>query len=360
MKILSVTHVSYSKNNISLKSQHTTQPINKEKDSVQDFKKYDNTLMSQNNLYLIGIQKAKGIDRVAPKYKNKINIVFADIDGTLSAKNDEVSNNNIEAVKTLNKSNVPLILTTARCYDDTLPIIKSLGQNPEYTIVLQGGSIINKEGKPIEETPINRKSGEKLIDWYNKEFKNDKNAHLIMYFNDMPYATDGIQFPWKSHKQIQKVNNFDELFNKNLKLQKAILYKVNTEKSDSEEIISKFNKSNITELKIDKSGSKMFEFQNRDVSKDKAIQHILDKLNIKTENTMVIGDSSNDIEMLEYIKKNNGLAIAMGNANNKVKQCANAITEDVNSDGFAIAINNLFQNEEGMSAKKDSLAEVFS
>ena len=42
-----------------------------------------------------------------------------------------------------------------------------------------------------------------------------------------------IQFPWKSHKQIQKVNNFDELFDKDLKLQKAILYKVDTEKSDS-------------------------------------------------------------------------------------------------------------------------------
>lgn len=356
MKILSLSQIRYSKNNISLKSQHTTQPTDNEKNNVEGFKEYDNTITGENNLYLIEMQKAKEIDRVAPRYKNKINIVFADIDGTLSAKNDEISDNNIKAVRKLNECNVPLILTTARCYDDTLPIIKSLGQNPEYTIVLQGGSVINKEGKPIEETPINRKSGEKLIDWYNKEFKNDKNAHLIMYFNDMPYSTDGIQFPWKSHKQIQKVNNFDELFDKDLKLQKAILYKVDTEKSDSYDIFSKFHKSNITELKMDKSGSKMFEFQNSNVSKDKAIQHILDKLNIKSENTMVIGDSSNDVEMLEYIKKNNGLAIAMGNANNQVKQYANAITEDVNSDGFAVAINNLFQNKDEISISTNTVS----
>lgn len=345
MKILSIRDILYKQRNISIKN--TTQPT-VAKMSYTSFRGQERTSL-HNDICLITSQKAKNIDRVAPNYRNKIQIVFADIDGTLSSRNDNISETNVNAAKILNKSNVPLILTTARCYDDTLPIIKALGQKPEYTVVLQGGSIIDREGKIITETPINRKSGEKLIDWYSKEFNSDKNSHLIMYFDDMPYSTDGIQFPWKSHKQIQKVKNFDELFNKDLKLQKAILYKVDANKTDGQEIISKFKKADIHELKIEQSGSKMFEFQNSNISKDKAIQYILDKQNISAKNTMVIGDSVNDIEMLDYIKKNNGLAVAMGNANNNVKQHANAITKDVTNDGFSVVINDLFQDKLAVS-----------
>ena len=57
---------------------------------------------------------------------------------------------------------------------------------------------------------------------------------------------------------------------------------------------------------------------------------------------MAIGDSSNDLEMLDYISSRNGLAIAMGDANKEVKTHANAITSGVYDDGFAVAIDNLF------------------
>ena len=57
---------------------------------------------------------------------------------------------------------------------------------------------------------------------------------------------------------------------------------------------------------------------------------------------MVIGDSSNDIEMFDFVRKHNGLAVAMGNADDVVKQHANAVTDSVNQDGFFNTVKNLF------------------
>ena len=242
----------------------------------------------------------------------------------------------------MNKNNIPIVLTTARCYRDSLPIIDSFDQKPDYTIVLQGGSIIDKKGTAIVENIIPESVGEKLINWVENSLSKDKNAHLIMYFNEQPYSTTNIQFPWKAITEIKQVDSFDDLFKKGMKLQKAILYKTDANPTDFTKINSSFCEANIKELQLKESRTGFYEFQNADVSKDKAIKYILKKLSIAPKNAMAIGDSSNDIEMLDFIKENDGLAVAMGNANSHVKQHANAVTPDVKSDGFAYAVNKLF------------------
>lgn len=68
------------------------------------------------------------------------------------------------------------------------------------------------------------------------------------------------------------------------------------------------------------------------------------ELKIDPKNTMVIGDSSNDIEMLDFISSKNGLAIAMGDADDNVKKHANAVTKDVLHDGFFKAISHIFSS----------------
>lgn len=311
--------------------------INEIKEKVDD----DNALKLNNNMYILESSKTKNIDYVGPQYNKKIDIIFSDIDGTLSVSDDYISPTTIKAVDDLNKVNIPLVLTTARCYKDTLPIINSFNQKPEYTIVLQGGSIIDKNGNAVVENIIPELVGKELINWVGNNLSEDKNSHLIMYFDEQPYSTTNIQFPWKAVTKIEQVNSFDDLFKKNMKLQKAILYKINAKPSDVVNIESSFNKANITQLQLKESGTGFYEFQNADVSKDKAIKYILKNLSINPKNVMSIGDSSNDIEMLDYIKDNKGLAVAMGNANNKVKEHANAVTSDVNSDGFAYVINKI-------------------
>ncbi len=274
------------------------------------------------------------------QYKGNIEVVFSDIDGTLSESDDEVTVATVKAADALAAKNIPLILTTARTYKDTLPILEQFNQKPLYTIVLQGGSIYDEDGNAIVENRISEEDGKSLIAWYEEAFARDKNAHLILYFDDDPYSVSDIQYPWKARKQITKVDNYSELFEEKV-LQKAVVFKPNAQVADEKPIVSSFKDFGIENLAIKPSSVSVFEIQNADVAKDKSIDYILACLNIQPQNTMVIGDSSNDIEMLDFIKAHGGLAVAMGNSSDSVKQHAGVVTAGVQDDGFAEVVKNI-------------------
>ena len=69
-------------------------------------------------------------------------------------------------------------------------------------------------------------------------------------------------------------------------------------------------------------------------TKGSAILKAIDFLDIKIENTYAFGDGKNDIEMLLTV----GCGIAMGNANDEVKNHSNKITDTVQNDGVAKGI----------------------
>ena len=52
------------------------------------------------------------------------------------------------------------------------------------------------------------------------------------------------------------------------------------------------------------------------------------------ENALAIGDGNNDIEVLQFC----GIGIAMGNANQSVKDAADFVTDDIDNDGWANAM----------------------
>ena len=69
----------------------------------------------------------------------------------------------------------------------------------------------------------------------------------------------------------------------------------------------------------------------RGVSKATGMQHMLERLGISRENSIGIGDGSNDLPMIRFA----GLGVAMGNAPDHVKSEADAVTETYDNDGVA-------------------------
>ena len=64
-------------------------------------------------------------------------------------------------------------------------------------------------------------------------------------------------------------------------------------------------------------------------TKGTAVHYLSDYLGVSAENTIAIGDSENDLEMLKAA----GIGIAMGNASDYVKETADDITRSVEEDG---------------------------
>ena len=82
--------------------------------------------------------------------------------------------------------------------------------------------------------------------------------------------------------------------------------------------------------------TKMYvEIYNRHASKGNALKFLADSLGIQKEEIACIGDGQNDLSMFEAA----GLKIAMGNAVEELKECADFVTEKNNKEGFSQAID---------------------
>ena len=76
------------------------------------------------------------------------------------------------------------------------------------------------------------------------------------------------------------------------------------------------------------------EFSHSTLNKLNATDVVLERLGITYEETMAIGDSSSDVEILQRC----GLGVAMGNAPDTVKAVANEVTATNLEDGVALAL----------------------
>lgn len=70
------------------------------------------------------------------------------------------------------------------------------------------------------------------------------------------------------------------------------------------------------------------------VTKAYGLEMLCSCLEINPEQTVAVGDADNDLEILKVA----GLAVAMGNANERVKACCDIITDDNDHDGIASLI----------------------
>ena len=78
------------------------------------------------------------------------------------------------------------------------------------------------------------------------------------------------------------------------------------------------------------------------MTKVKAIELLLNKLDIDKENVVAIGDGDNDIDMIKYV----GCGIAMSNSPEIVKENADIVTKNSNNeDGVYYAIKELLSKD---------------
>ncbi len=77
-----------------------------------------------------------------------------------------------------------------------------------------------------------------------------------------------------------------------------------------------------------------FEFTARGVDKANALQQICEKLGLEKEEMICFGDAQNDVSMIEFC----GIGVAMGNAEEEVKEAADEVTLTNDEDGIAVTL----------------------
>ncbi|MCD7892619.1 MAG: Cof-type HAD-IIB family hydrolase [Erysipelotrichaceae bacterium] len=252
-----------------------------------------------------------------------IKAIFFDIDGTLlSHTSKSVPDSTKKALRLLKQNGIYTFIASGRHISEMkdLPL-----DDLDFTgyITLNGQYCFNNKGM-IYDLAINQNDINNMIHYIDKYpfpciFVEDELMYINYHNDAVQIVQDAISTP------LPDINDLHRGYNH--KVYQVIPYDI--DKNKEIEILDLMPNSKATrwhDLAIDiipKNGGK----QN-------GIQQVLNYYNIKPNETMAFGDGNNDIDMLEFVE----IAIAMGNASDKVKEVSDYITDDVDSDGIYNAL----------------------
>lgn len=300
---------------------------------------------ANNTVIVSSVNYSKDINNLVGHFDNKIKIVFSDIDGTLVPldKNNprgKAPEKIKQAVKVLKQAKIPLVLVTGRSYIEAKEIAKSMDNENTYIITQQGAIITSPEGKIIYQDKINSEDTRKILKFISSFLNsNHLNSKIFFLANGKFYTTEEFERPynWEPVTIVKSINDL----NSNFSAYQIGIYDTNRQnlKLLQSQLKKEFPKYNIdisTDCYCDVSSTKS--------TKGNAIEKLSKILNVDLKNAAVFGDAENDISMLKLVKSKGGIAIAVGNALDSVKENANYVTLSVYEGGFNKAITKIIEN----------------
>ena len=268
--------------------------------------------------------------------KNNIQILFCDVDETLVVNNEVPEINRLAIEKMRKTKDIKFVIATGRPITLAEKIIKELDlydKENEYSICGSGSVIYeNKDNKILYAKQLKE-------DLFYKLFELGKKFDIFILFIGLEYFY--IYKPTET--EIEKRNfekckykvlddNFDlsELLKGKDRIMRVCFGKENA--FDYLSNIQKQIESN-DEFKdhVDCfiSSGRYLEINPKGVNKGEAIRWLCDYLKIKKENTMAIGDSFNDIAMIESV----GFGCAVAGSTEELKKISNYVCEKKYTEG---------------------------
>lgn len=282
-------------------------------------------------------------------------LIGIDLDGTLLNSYGEVTDKTKDTIKKAIESGVEIVLASGRPIASVESLSYEVGAN-NYLISGNGAIVYDiKENKIIYDRFLTKKQLLNIIDiceensiYYNVYSENEVITKALNY-NTLFYYKEN------EHKEEDKrtvINIVSDVKDYVLNSENENFLKVTV--CDQNQVI--FNSitrklRNITDIdvldvahmsrKTIKSGTEEIlveyfytEITNKNVNKWTAMEALMEKLNINREEVIGIGDNINDKELIEGA----GLGVAMDNSTPVIKEIADYITSDNNSDGVAEVI----------------------
>ncbi|MFB4213655.1 Cof-type HAD-IIB family hydrolase [Shouchella sp. JSM 1781072] len=237
----------------------------------------------------------------------EIKLIALDMDGTLLNDNHEISPGNREAIIEARELNVPVMIATGRTRATCGSYAQSLGLQT-FLVTANGGEIYNKDGDLIHATHLHEDAVNHVY-----ELRERYGAHVWAASSNGLFRGD---LPEDRHNYQWLKFGFDT-----------------TDDGVRKEIVAELTERGLTE--ITNSSPTNIEVNAIGINKASAIKLVCDELGIDMQHVMAVGDSLNDIAMIQEA----GLGVAMGNAQDLVKRKADWITATNVNDGVAAAIH---------------------
>ncbi|WP_170270400.1 Cof-type HAD-IIB family hydrolase [Heliorestis acidaminivorans] len=261
--------------------------------------------------------------------KKPLSLVAIDVDDTLLTDELKILRQVKEAIQKAQQKGVTVTLATGRMYRSTLPYANELGL--ALPLIVYQGALIkdSKTGEVLWHRSVDKAVAREVL-----SFLRDQKLHVNLYVNDQLY--------------MEKLDEEGLGYIKLAKVPATLI-------QDHASLLEEHNPTKILAIgdpevlkKLEKEGrerwgdrlfvtrSKPFylEFMDRRAGKGEALHFLAERLNISREAVMAIGDSYNDLDMLDYA----GISVAMGNGAQEVRERASWIAPTNQEGGVAVAL----------------------
>nr|WP_295000985.1 phosphoglycolate phosphatase [uncultured Methanobrevibacter sp.] len=227
-----------------------------------------------------------------------IEAIAVDIDGTITDDKRQICISAIEALRKAENAGIPTIIVTGNVVNYAYAIEVSIGCSGG--LVAENGGIVFKEGE-------NNNAVETMVE---RDFVTSAEEHL----KD------------KLGENFNKHASHDNMY----RLTETVFYKT-LDKKILDDALKDFKY--IDQLEIYDSGFALHITDKR-VNKGTSLRYLCERNGINMENVMAIGDSQNDEDFLKEV----GYKIAVGNADDKLKEISTYTCENLFGDGVAETI----------------------
>ncbi len=297
-------------------------------------------------------RKVKGIEE--PEGDN-YNMLVLDIDGTLVGSDKTISEKTREAIIKAQQRGKIVAIASGRSIAGIRKTASniSLEQYGGYVIAYNGTTVVNcKTGECI----YNQMVPKELVKPVYEAAKR-VNAGIVIYNDNTKEMISGnglneyIKIDAEAcNVTINEVSDFVKAVN--FPFNKFLLSGKPEHMAEVEKIMAKeFG----DRLNVFRSDPFYVELLPRYVDKGVAVEKLVKHLDIQREKVICIGDSYNDLPMLRFA----GMGVAMGNAQQEVKEMADYVTASNDEDGIVNVIDKFMTPKpEEKDTKKEEIKEL--
>ena len=265
-----------------------------------------------------------------------IKLIVLDLDGTLLDDEKKVTEETLRIIKEIKDKDVYIALATGRPFNSSYFVRESLDLmgRRDYTISNTGAFIRrNFDGKIISDHSLSKKEIKKILKYEEKT-----DLQIAVYTRDALYNnSEELNEAFKKDQEILKLprlkfRKVDDIYSE--------VGRVNFmgDEAEVDKFLEKYKKDLEKHFFIMRNEAYSLEVLNKKAGKLNAVKSLAEMLDIKLDEVMYFGDGKNDLEIM----KNAGIAVAMENAEEELKDNADEITDNNNEEGVAKYLKEYF------------------
>lgn len=251
--------------------------------------------------------------------KTQYKLLALDIDGTLVPEHTNCVSTALQEAVAQAKERVAITLVSARAWKDQQIIVKTLNLCNNYHVIENGTKVINPLGKVEYSRYIPYGEAQHIYDvtqgWCDSVgfCIEGKWMLSLSHVSKNPITTLSLITPWEKAEIVS-----------------TLLEKLPQKYSIT--VGNHWSEPNLAVVLV----------SHRNASKGYGLHYVQQKLGISLKETIAVGDGASDIPMMNYA----AVRVAMGNAEQKMKDVASYIAPTVQEDGVVTVINKfIFLNE---------------